>query len=255
MGQLDAGAIEALTKWHRFRTVLLLFAMTFPAIMAWLYFVALAPLPGTPPGYAALSAYGIGKIIQFSLPVLFVWRFDRQRLRPRRANLSGVTLGLAFGVLAGVSILAVYFGVLRGTRYLAEVPANLAAKLELYHASTPVRYILLAIFLAGAHSLLEEYYWRWFVFGELRRGVSTLPAIVVSSLAFMLHHVVVLAVYMPGRFWSGALPFSFAVGIGGAVWAWLYYRTGSIYACWLSHLLIDAAIMAVGFDMAFVYRA
>jgi len=81
-----------------------------------------------------------------------------------------------------------------------------------------------------------------------------MPAILLSSLAFMLHHVIIMAVYMPSRFWTGAVPMSLAVGVGGAVWAWLYERTGSIYACWISHLIIDAAIMVVGFDMVFVYQ-
>jgi membrane protease YdiL (CAAX protease family) len=42
---------------------------------------------------------------------------------------------------------------------------------------------------------------------------------------------------------------SAAVAVGGAMWAWLYQRSGSIYAPWLSHLLIDAAIFTIAFDM------
>ena len=42
------------------------------------------------------------------------------------------------------------------------------------------------------------------------------------------------------------------VATGGAVWAWLYERTGSLWAAWLSHLLVDTAIMAVGYDLVFV---
>jgi uncharacterized protein len=34
------------------------------------------------------------------------------------------------------------------------------------------------------------------------------------------------------------------------MWAWLYQRSGSIYASWLSHLLIDAALFTIAFDMA-----
>jgi membrane protease YdiL (CAAX protease family) len=100
--------------------------------------------------------------------------------------------------------------------------------------------------------LLEEYYWRWFVFGWLRRQTPLLVAQLLSSLAFMAHHVVILAVFFPGRFWTAAVPFSLCIAGGGFVWAWIYERSGSIYAPWLSHLLIDAAIMAVGYDLLFV---
>ena len=43
--------------------------------------------------------------------------------------------------------------------------------------------------------------------------------------------------------------FSVCVAVGGAMWAWLYERTGSLLGPWLSHLLVDAAIFAIGYDL------
>ena len=40
-----------------------------------------------------------------------------------------------------------------------------------------------------------------------------------------------------------------AFGIGGAFWAWLYHRSESLYAPWISHCLVDLAIFLVGYDM------
>ena len=96
---------------------------------------------------------------------------------------------------------------------------------------------------------MEEYYWRWFVFGRLRRHLSFGPAAAVSSLAFMSHHVIVLYVYLPGYFWTAVVPLSLCVAVGGVVWAWLFEQTRSIYAAWLSHLLVDAGIFAIGYDL------
>ena len=45
--------------------------------------------------------------------------------------------------------------------------------------------------------------------------------------------------------------FSASVAIGGAVWAWLYDRSGSLLGPWLSHILIDAAIFIIGYDLIF----
>ena len=73
----------------------------------------------------------------------------------------------------------------------------------------------MALFISVFHSLLEEYYWRWFVFGRLERSLPLAAAIGISSLAFMAHHVFVLAYYFPGRFWSAAVPFSLCVAAGG----------------------------------------
>jgi membrane protease YdiL (CAAX protease family) len=140
---------------------------------------------------------------------------------------------------------------LGGSQILAETPQKIREKLSLFHSETAARYLLLGLFLAGIHSLMEEYYWRWFVFGELRGRVPVALAIALSSLAFMAHHVVVLAVYFPGHLVAAALPFALCVAIGGAAWAWLYQRTGTIYSCWISHLLVDTAILAVGYHMVF----
>jgi membrane protease YdiL (CAAX protease family) len=103
-------------------------------------------------------------------------------------------------------------------------------------------------FLSLIHSGLEEYYWRWFVFGRLQRLIRPGRAIAVSALSFMLHHVLLLAVYFG---WTSPATwlFSAAVAVGGAYWAWLYRRSGSLYGAWLSHLLIDAAIFTVGYDL------
>ena len=42
---------------------------------------------------------------------------------------------------------------------------------------------------------------------------------------------------------------AYLMAVGGAAWAWLYERTKSIYASWVSHLLVDAAIFVVGWDL------
>ncbi len=67
----------------------------------------------------------------------------------------------------------------------------------------------------------------------------------------MGHHVIVLWVYFPGRFAAAVVPFSLAIAFGGAVWAWLYHRTGSLLGPWLSHAIVDFAVMAIGYDLAF----
>jgi len=39
------------------------------------------------------------------------------------------------------------------------------------------------------------------------------------------------------------------VAVDGGAWCWLYAKTGSLDAAWISHLLIDAAIMWIGYDL------
>jgi membrane protease YdiL (CAAX protease family) len=229
-----------------------LFAMTFPTLAAWTYFLVLAEQGG----HANLwqrAAYVAGKIVQFTFPLVFLGVVERRILPARSASKREIRpylrYGLVFSLLVIVLMLGIYFGALRGSEMLQQTPARLQQKLRQFNMDTPARYALLAGLFVTAHSLLEEYYWRWFVFGQLRRLVTRMPAIALSSLAFMAHHVVILNVFFPGRFWTAALPFSLAVAVGGAVWAWLYERSGSIWPPWLSHLLVDAGIFAIGWDL------
>ncbi|MGE3806696.1 MAG: lysostaphin resistance A-like protein [Gemmataceae bacterium] len=131
------------------------------------------------------------------------------------------------------------------------MPARIRDKVVQLDVATPARFLMLAAFLSVLHSFLEEYYWRWFVFDRLRDLLPGWLAIVISSLAFMSHHVIVLDAYLPGSFWQATVPFSLCIAVGGAFWAWLFARSGSLLGPWLGHLLVDAAIMAVGYQMLF----
>jgi membrane protease YdiL (CAAX protease family) len=243
------------------RAAILLLAMVLPTLLAWLYLVVLAQdhgttdLPSTPRpparNPAVMVLYGASKVFQFSLPVLYVWWFERRLVRPKAAHVRGLTLGLAFGLVVALATIGLYPILARSPQLLGNATGKIRAKVEEFGIGTPATYILFALFLSVAHSLLEEYYWRWFVFGRLRAFLRRWPAIVSSSLAFMAHHVIVLGVFFPGQFWSMAAPLALGVAGGGAVWAWLYDRTGSIYSPWLSHAIIDAAILGVGYEMVF----
>jgi CAAX protease family protein len=226
----------------------LTFAMLFPGVMAWLYFVHLAgtEMRANP---ALQFSFGVGKVIQFGFPVLYVAWFERHRLVLRPPTRRGLALGLAFGVLTAAAILALYFFWLKRSPLLGDAPERIFRKVQEFGLATPLGYLVLSFFICVLHSLFEEYYWRWFVVGTLIRYLSAAGAIALASAGFMLHHIVILGVYFPDRFWTLAIPFSICVGIGGGIWAWIYLRTGSLYAAWLSHAIIDAAVLLVGYDM------
>jgi membrane protease YdiL (CAAX protease family) len=216
--------------------------------MAWLYFVALAQDEARAnPGLQA--AFGTGKVVQALFPLVYVWWFERGRLVPQAPTARGLGLGIGFGLLVAAATLALYHGWLKHSPLLGDAPAQVLRKVHEFNMATPAGYLTMALFICAVHSLFEEYYWRWFVFGTLKRHVSLAAALVVSGIGFTLHHIVILGVFFPDRFWILALPFSLCVGVGGGVWAWIYHRSGSLYAAWISHAIIDAAILLVGYDM------
>ena len=243
--------MEPVQKWDgaaRRDTLALGFALFFPLVMAWLYFVVLAD-NGSAADPMFQFAFGTGKFVQFLFPALYVWWFDRERLAPAWPSSRGMAMGIGFAVLVGAGMFAIYFGWLKHSSLLGDAPTRILAKVQQFGMATRQGYLTLALFISVAHSLFEEYYWRWFLFGWLKRHLPVAAAIILSALGFTLHHIVILGVYFPDSFWLLAVPFSVCVGVGGAVWAWIYHRSGSLYAPWVSHALIDAAILIVGFDM------
>jgi membrane protease YdiL (CAAX protease family) len=232
----------------------LIFTMGFPSLMSWLEFVLLRGASGD--GNQAMQvSFWLGKVLQFSFPIVYVWFRARDSIQFERPNKRGMLAGVAFGLGVSAGALALYFFWLRTSPALAGTPEQVRHWLHEFNPffTTPAGYVLMAAFMAVAHSFLEEYYWRWFVFQRLKALLPVAPAVLVSSFAFMAHHVIVLNVYLAGYFWEAVVPFSLCVAGGGIVWAWLYHRCRSIYAPWISHLLIDAALMGgLGVDMLFV---
>lgn len=229
----------------------IVFCLTFPAVMTWFYLVVLGS-PGdatADPGWAVRSAYGLGKVVQFTFPACFVAWFERARLRPVLPTWRGLAFGLGFGVVVALTMLALFFGWLQTSPPFADTPAKVYHLVHDMHCATPSRFLMLATFISVPHALLEEYYWRWFTFGWLRRYAPLWLAVALSALGFMAHHTILLDNFFPGRFWTLAVPFSAGVAIGGAVWAWIYDRTQSLYAPWLSHILVDVALMIIGWSM------
>ena len=48
---------------------------------------------------------------------------------------------------------------------------------------------------------------------------------------------------------SLALFLSLLVGLGGLIWTRMYQRQGTVLGCWLSHLIVDAFLMVVGYRL------
>ncbi|RIK76709.1 MAG: hypothetical protein DCC67_13525 [Planctomycetota bacterium] len=242
------------------------FALLLPSLITWLYFYRAA---GASPA-VQLAVFNVVKVLQFAFPLVWALAVERQRLAWRPPHGRGVAFGLAFGAAVGAATLGLYYGFLQDRKLLAAASGEISAKVQGWGLQYVWQYVALGVFYSLLHALLEEYYWRWFVFGRLRRGLAAdaehlagrgaAPgraseagvrlgaAIALSSLGFMAHHVLVL-----GKYFGFGSPatwfFSGCVAAGGAVWAWLYHRTGSLLGPWLSHLLVDAAIFWVGYDL------
>jgi membrane protease YdiL (CAAX protease family) len=223
----------------------LVFALGFPTLITWGYFV----FAGRYSMGVQQTVYLTVKVIQFAFPAAWTLLVLREPLRTARPTVKGLALGAAFSIVVVGAGMLVFQYALRELPIFTKAAELIEKKITGFGITTAGAYFLLGGFYSLFHSLLEEYYWRWFVFQQLKKLTSLWPAIAISAIGFALHHVVVLSMFFRGLPWLVAA-FAAATAIGGAFWAWLYNRSGSIFDTWLSHLLIDAGLFfGIGYQM------
>lgn len=214
-------------------------ALVIPALGALAYFVLIRdPL-------AARIAYTATKLFTVVWPVTAWFVILRNRsptIPPLRQHLSALPLGATTGLIIGIVILVMAAGPFR--EVLDTGAPAIRAKARSFGVLE--HYWLFAATLSIVHSLLEEYYWRWFVYGRLRMLIPGQGAHLVAGAAFALHHVVIASVYF-GLGW--ALVFGGGTMIGGIIWSVLYARQKTLAGAWLSHVSVDMSLMWCGYRL------
>ncbi len=158
-------------------------------------------------------------------------------------SLSAIGLGLASGALMAGSMFITYW--VFSDVFTPYAPAMLA---QLNKSGLSGYYWTFALGISLAHSLFEEYYWRWYMVRGLETRLSPLLATILGNFFFALHHYVILMQFFPMAI---VLVLGSLVGIGGCIWSVLYKRTGSLLTTWISHILVDLAIFVIGYWLMF----
>lgn len=221
------------------RWILLLPALFVPFILSFFYFVY---FPGTAFGNAF---YGVHKVFLIAWPLLCVLLILREpmidRTRPKR-HLASLVPGTLFGIV----VTGLMFLLLEASPMGAVFAENESKIVQRIHdLDVAERFVAFALFISFIHSAMEEFYWRWFAFGQAKRLMPKPVAHMVAATGFALHHVVVLSQFFP---MGWALALGACVAIGGAFWSWQADRYNSLLGPWFSHLLVDLGLMWVGWE-------
>jgi membrane protease YdiL (CAAX protease family) len=178
-----------------------------------------------------------------------------------------------------------YTRLFRSALYSPGLKEALSTKILDFGVHSVFDYYVLAFLISVIHSFLEEYYWRAYVHVEFEAiipsstksgsnitntPVSNSPnsksaalssqlkkwgpwlAIFCSSLAFTLHHIVVISYYaqIENRILVSALA-CLVVFLCGALWAFMYMRFRNVYAAWISHIAADIVMVGIGYDVLY----
>lgn len=215
-------------------------ALLFPASFAWCYFVAAGQRPEARVWYAVAKGFLLVWPLLCQLAFL---RGDAPLFAGKRQAARSAGVGLVWGLgvltlMAGAWMTPLGEG-LRGGEGGGAVQSKLAQ-----FGVTRDNYALVVLGFSLFHSALEEYFWRWFVFGQLHRVRPGLTAHLLAAAGFALHHYVALGVYFG---FGTALWMGTAVAAGGWVWSWMYERWGSLAGPWISHVMVDLGMFGFGY--------
>jgi len=218
-------------------------AMALPFVASVFYFRLF------PEATAVWVLYGLTKLFTLVWPVVAVVLLEGARPRLEAMDWRRHWRAAPFGLLSGLLIGGVGVAAFELTPLGEYVRAH-AGEIQRKVESLDIldHYIVYVACLSLIHSLLEEYYWRWYVFGRLAKVTAFAPAAVLASLAFAAHHYVVLSAYFPAAGW---LFFGTCVAIGGAFWCWLYRRQRTLVGAWMSHMMVDVAVFYIGYRLLF----
>lgn len=215
-------------------------AICLPLFASFFYFVW---FPGTAFGN---SFYAGVKFFMIIWPFVAVWLILKEKFHERngpRNHKMSLLVGAAFGVLTvGVLLILMKLTPVGGMVY--DNAGRIAQRIT--DLGIKDYYLLFALFVSILHAALEEFFWRYFAYGQLRKMISVPAAVFVAGIGFAAHHIVVLTQFVSVPL---AVILGLLVGIGGAVWSVIYQRYNSLWGAWFSHMIIDFGIMWIGWEI------
>ncbi len=215
------------------RSIILVFAVTVVCCLAMAFVDGVVR-----PSYGIKSAI---KAAMFLIVPLIASKIDRQvlylsLLRPKKKGFLP-----AFAIGAGI------YGVILGGYFLLRPYfdfSKIAGSLTENAGVTKENFLFVSLYISFANSFLEEFFFRGFVFTNLKQLSGKKIAYLFSAAAFSLYHVAM----MIGWF-SPALFLLVMVGLmaGGIIFNWINEKLDTIYGSWLTHMFANFAINTIGF--------
>lgn len=198
--------------------------------------------------YIARVIYAGTKVFTVVWPAISVWLIFRTTLPKIQVHLEKHRKAIPLGILLGIVIVLVMLGLMQTP--IGEVVSRSSENIRTKARELGILpyYWSFGIFLSVIHSFIEEYYWRWFVFGYLREVLTLTSAHLLAGLSFAAHHGVIATQFFPAV-WG--IVFGGFVGIGGILWSIMYDKQQTLTGTWICHLIVDLGILAIGHKILF----
>ena len=190
------------------------------------------------PGYVIKSAV---KLVLFLLLPLICSLFNRQiAFRSLfRGNKRGLALALGLGILLFAVILAGYFLLSAHFDF-----SNVASSLTASTGVDKSNFFFVSLYISFVNSLLEEFFFRGFVFTNLKNTSPRIFAHGFSAVLFSLYHTALMIGWFSFPLFLLVLV---GLAVGGVIFNLLNEKGGTVYVSWTVHMFANFAINTIGF--------
>lgn len=189
------------------------------------------------PGYAIKSAVKLAVFGLMPLITTRLWKLiPLKELFVFRKKGFFTALGLGLGIYA--LILGGYFA-LRNVFDFSQVAGSLTENAGV----TKENFLYVSLYISFVNSLLEEFFFRGFLFRNLKAH-SKPGAYGISAVLFAAYHIAMMIGWF--GFGLNALVL-LGLTVGGLIFNWLNEKLDCIYGSWLTHMFANFAINTIGF--------
>ncbi|HHX61631.1 MAG TPA: CPBP family intramembrane metalloprotease [Epulopiscium sp.] len=184
------------------------------------------------------------KIVLFLIVPIIYTLFDKTiKVRDYFKIKSWKSLGYSFllGIGIYMGILGVYF-ILKSFIDLS----NIIAMLDRKAGVDKDNFIWIALYISLINSLLEEFFFRGFIFLNLKKTSVRKFAYLVSTLVFSVYHVAIMGSWFDPIIFIVAMVGLF---VGAFIFNFLNEKEENIYNSWIVHMMANLSINTVGLMM------
>lgn len=190
------------------------------------------------PGYAIKSAVKLAVFGLIPLVLTKAWGLiSLKELFIFRKNGFLTALGLGLGIYA--LILGGYFALGNVFDF-----SQIAGSLTENAGVTKDNFLFVSLYISFINSLLEEFFFRGFLFRNIKDPAKPGYAYGISALLFAAYHIAMMIGWF--SFGLNALVL-LGLTAGGLIFNWLNEKLGCIYGSWLTHMFANFAINTIGF--------
>lgn len=146
---------------------------------------------------------------------------------------------ILYSLFIGIGLFLVYFGAFLLFRHFLDFEE---IKMQLGGIINLGNLVFIGLYIVIMNSLLEEFFWRGFIFDKLRS--NRIFAYIVTGVAFSFHHVIFYYNWFN-------VPLFIVVTLGLILYAmfmnYIFEKFRDLFSCWIIHAFADVAQITIAF--------